>query len=187
MINKLLILIIFSFSVTSFAEEKAAEGAADQKPAPITSQQELLNLQTRVQTLAAKLKLRTDQIDKLRKESDETPDKSKKSEIANQMALEYKEYQKETKDYNEALYQLNYQYPETASTKMSDDKVKEIKTLKQLEEEQSLEGKIKKNMKTIRKHYGKKEAKPKVEIPAPLTAEPVPVQDPLLAPVIIRK
>lgn len=180
-------LTVLFVCLGTFAKANSGEAPAEKKIAPPTSEQELQEAQAQVQSINGRIANRKKEIQKLQEEQEHEKDQTKLEEILTKLKTEAKELQKDTKEYNEALYRLKYQFPERGSTKLSEEKLKEIKTLRDLQDQHSIEGKIKKSMKVIREHIKKKDTEVKKETnDSEASKKEVPV-DPLLQPVIIRK
>lgn len=171
MIRNILILLIcifsFEFSLAQEGSEVApAEGAKEgeaAKPGPpkkeeVSTQQEVLELQARLQGLKTKIAAKKDGLKKLIEEKQFNKDEKQSLDTFNQMKSEYKDLQASIKEYDEQLSLLNYRYPEKGLNKERKYERIEVKSLDELERQFSLEGKIKKTMARVRQQFPNKKS-----------------------------
>lgn len=142
-------------------------------------------LQSKVQALQAKIKSKEDTINKLIEEKNHTKDAEKVSDIIAEMVKEHKEMSKMIEEYEQNRSLLRYRYPEKGYSGGRSYERMELKPLDQMENQMSVEAKLKRNLKTVRSQYGepadaqtKKKKKPgqKRETEAPSLTEPLVIQ-----------
>ena len=132
---------------------KAAKPVKDEKA---SAQQEVLDLQARLQGLKTKISAKKENLKKLIIEKQGMKDEKKSLEIFKEMKSEYKEMETSIKDYGEKLALLHYRYPEKGLIKERKYERIEIKSLDEMENEFSLQGKIKKSMARVRQQFPQK-------------------------------
>lgn len=141
-------------------EEKKDEkvGAEEEMP---ESQKKQLNeaneLQAKVQALQAKVKSKEESIHKLIEEKEETKDPDKVKEIISQMVSEHKELTSLAHEYEQQRSLLRYRYPEKSFKGARTYERLEVKPLEQMENQMSIEAKLKRNMKTVHSQFGEAE------------------------------
>lgn len=139
----------------SLAEEKA-EQKAEAKPATeekSAMQSEWFELQARLQVLKAKIRSKNENVKKLISEKQVTKDEKRAVAIVNDLKQEYADLQATIRDYEEQRAKLNYRFPEKGLTEGRTYQRVEVKTLDEMENEFSLEGKVKKALGLLRQQY----------------------------------
>ena len=171
-----IILLAAQFSQNSYAQEaEPAPAPVAASPAEIGStQQEVLDLQARLLGLKTKISAKKDILKKLIGEKQSIKDEKKSIEIFNEMKSEYKEMQASIKEYDEQISLLNYRYPEKGLKNERQYERIETKTLIELENEFSLEGKIKKTISRVRQQFPEKNINLKKTKPAKSTVNSSP-------------
>lgn len=115
---------------------------------------EWLELNNRVATLKVKIKMRQDTLKKLVEEKQTEKSPQKVAEILKSMMEEHKGLQKEAAEYNKQSSILMYRFPEKslAGEKRKYERV-EVGTLEQLEDQLTLDAKIKKTVSKAQKQF----------------------------------
>lgn len=132
------------------------------------SQKKQLNeaneLQTKVQALQAKVKAKEESIHKLIEEKEETKDPAKVKEIISQMVSEHKEMTSLAEEYEQQRSLLRYRYPEKSMKGGRTYERLEVKPLEQMENQMSIETKLKRNMRTVHAQFGESEKDDKKKV-----------------------
>ena len=170
-------------------EKKEGEHAAGGAEGEVTEAQkkqlnEAQELQSKVQALQAKIKSKEDSINKLIQEKNHVKDAARVNEIISEMVTEHKEMSKMIVEYEQNRSLLRYRYPEKGYTGSRSYERMEVKPLDQMENQMSVEAKLKRNLKTVRSQFGepaenknkKKKASQKKEAQAPSLTEPIILQ-----------
>lgn len=168
-------------------EEKAEEHGKEGEGSDTQKKQanEANELQSKVQALQAKIKSKEDTINKLIEEKNHVKDAEKVSEIISEMVKEHKEMSKLIEEYEQNRSLLRYRYPEKGFSGGRSYERMEVKPLDQMENQMSVEAKLKRNLKTVRSQFGEpadaknpKKKKPgqKRETEAPSLTEPLVIQ-----------
>jgi len=169
-------------------KEAAAEGAAPEGQETETQKKqtsEATELQSKVQALQAKIKSKEDNINKLIEEKNHVKDAARVSEIISEMVKEHKEMSKMIEEYEQNRSLLRYRYPEKGYSGGRSYERLEVKPLDQMENQMSVEAKLKRNLKTVHSQYGtttdskspkKKKPGQKREAEAPSLTEPLVIQ-----------
>lgn len=155
----------------------ASEGTESQKK----QQNEAAELQTRVQALQAKIKTKEETITKLIEEKNHSKDPVQTKEIIGQMVTEHKEMGKMIEEYEQNRSLLRYRYPEKGYKGVRAYERLEVKPLEQMENQMSVESKLKRNIKTMQSQFGsannndakKKKSSGREETLAPSLTEPI--------------
>ena len=153
--------ILFGFGFALAAEheggpEAKKEGAKEETAAttgPVKAD-EWLELSGRVQALKAKIKLRQDNLKKFIEEKQVEKSPQKVAEIIKQMVEEHKGLEKDAAEYNQQSSVLRYRFPEKslAGEKRKYERV-EVGTLEQLENQMTLDVKIKKTVSKAQRQF----------------------------------
>lgn len=189
-LNLCVVGVVFASSETTEAKsEKPAEGEAAAEGEVTESQKKQMNeameLQSKVQALQAKIRSKEESINKLIEEKSRTKDPDKVKEIISEMVTEHKEMSKMIEEYEQNRSLLRYRYPEKGYSGTRSYERMEVKPLDQMENQMSVEAKLKRNLKTVRSQYGEpadvknlKKKKPgqKRETEAPSLTEPLVIQ-----------
>ncbi len=164
--------LAFLLSITSLAETFANEGPAakeekkheekatseSHEPEATDAQKKQLSeaaeLQTRVQALQAKVKSKQENIKKLIEEKSHSSDAAKIKEIIQELVKEHREMGKMVEEYEQSRSLLRYRYPEKGYKGVRTYERMEVKPLEQMENQMSIEAKLKRNMKTLQSQYG---------------------------------
>lgn len=141
-------------------------------------------LQAKVQSLQAKIKSKEESINKLIQEKNHSKDAERVKEIIAEMVSEHKELSKMVVEYEQNRSLLRYRYPEKGYTGTRAYERMEVKPLDQMENQMSIEAKLKRNMRSVRSQYGqpaddavkKKKSGQKKEAEAPSLTEPIVLQ-----------
>jgi hypothetical protein len=166
-------------------KEGAKEGEGEGTEAQKKQASEATELQSKVQALQAKIKSKEDNIQKLIEEKNRTKDPEKVAEIIKEMVADHKEMSKMIEEYEQNRSLLRYRYPEKGFSGGRTYERMEVKPLDQMENQMSVESKLKRNLKTVRSQYGEsadtknpKKKKPgqKRETEAPSLTEPLVIQ-----------
>lgn len=166
-------------------EGAKAEGAeAEVSEAQKKQMSEAMELQTKVQALQAKIKSKEESINKLIQEKNHTKDAARVKEIISEMVSEHKDLSKMIVEYEQNRSLLRYRYPEKGYSGGRAYERMEVKPLDQMENQMSVEAKLKRNLKTVRSQYGepaetkakKKKSGQKKEAEAPSLTEPIVLQ-----------
>lgn len=178
--------IFCSVSLIAWGSSKPAEGEA--KPeAKTEAKDEYGEVQGRVSTLQAKIKTSEDTIRKLLEEKQQTKDSAKTAEIIKNLVSEHKSMQKDIAEYEKARSYLQYRFPEKGLKGKRTYERFELRSLEEMEHEMTMETRLKKTLRKVRKQYGTPE---KTE-EAPLlkkSKKPHGSEEPAIAePVIISK
>jgi hypothetical protein len=140
---------------------------------------EAAELQTRVQALQAKIKTKEENITKLIEEKNHSKDAEEIKNIIKEMVTEHKEMGKMIEEYEQNRSLLRYRYPEKGYKGVRTYERMEVKPLEQMENQMSIESKLKRNMKTVQSQFGeaaktpKKKRAGKEETVAPSLTEPI--------------
>jgi hypothetical protein len=168
--------------------KKDEHGAEGEKSNVTEAQKKQMNeaqeLQAKVQALQAKIKSKEDSITKLIEEKNHTKDAERVKDIIAEMVADHKEMSKMVVEYEQNRNLLRYRYPEKGYTGDRAYERMVVKPLDQMENQMSVEAKIKRNLKTVRSQYGepaenktrKKKSIQKKEAEAPSLTEPIVLQ-----------
>jgi hypothetical protein len=186
MFSQAMFKIVFTFVVVALVhhgspafanEEKAAEKKEEKKEeggekkegaqggeGDVTESQkkqmnEAAELQARVSALQAKVKSKEESISKLIEEKNHEKNPEKVKEIIAEMVTEHKEMTKLIEEYEQNRSLLRYRYPEKGYKGVRSYERMEVKPLEQMENQMSVESKLKRNMKTVHTQYGVNEDK----------------------------
>ncbi len=177
-------------------EEKKAEGKEGSKEgegggegegsdAQKKQASEAIELQAKVQALQAKIRSKEENIQKLIEEKNRTKDPEKVAEIIKEMVSDHKEMSKMIEEYEQNRSLLRYRYPEKGFVGGRTYERMEVKPLDQMENQMSVEAKLKRNLKTVHSQYGetvdakrpkKKRPGQKQEAEVPSLTEPLIIQ-----------
>lgn len=158
-------------------QSPTSEGTESQKK----QQNEATELQTRVQALQAKIKTKEETIAKLIEEKNHSKDPAQIKEIIQQMVVEHKEMAKMIEEYEQSRSLLRYRYPEKGYKGVRAYERLEAKPLTQMENQMSVEAKLKRNIKTMQSQFGsannkevkKRKSSGREETQAPSLTEPI--------------
>lgn len=145
---------------------------------------EAQDLQTKVQALRARIKSKEDSINKLIQEKNQVKNADRVSDILKEMVAEHKELSKMIVEYEQIRSLLRYRYPEKGYTGNRAYERMEVKPLDQMENQMSIEAKLKRNLSTVRSQYGggsnpslkNKKTENKKETSTPSLTEPIILQ-----------
>jgi len=179
-------MIIFSLPVLS--NEGGGHGAPAQGGAkPVENKNaEWVELNSSVQTVRTKVKMKEELIQKLIEEKSKTKDPGEAAKIVKQMVSEHKELQKAIADYEEKRNLLKYRFPEAGLTKEREYERIEGKSLEAMENQWSLKSRIKASVKNIKSKYGiksedeQKKLHPTNSNPDAAAKESNPLADPMV-------
>lgn len=168
-------------------EPEAAEAAPVEEVSESQKKQinEAVELQGKVQALQAKVRTKTESINKLIEEKNHTKDPQRVKEIIAEMVTEHREMGKLIEEYEQNRSLLRYRYPEKGYSGSRNYERMEAKPLDQMENQMSVEAKLKRNLKTVRsqfveppggKNAKKKKADKKKAAEAPLLTDPIVIQ-----------
>lgn len=164
-----LALMSFAFSVPAFAnEEKKAEGGEGKEEAKGEKEKkdEYAEAAGQVAALQAKVKASEEAIHKLIEEKQTAKEPDKVGEIVKSLVNEHKILQKNAEEYERARAYLQYRFPEKGMKEKRNYERVEVKSLEEMENQQSLESRIKKTLGRVRKQYDAPEPKKKAVTPA---------------------
>jgi len=166
--------------------EGATEGGGEGEVSESQKKQmnEATELQAKVQALQAKIKSKEENINKLIEEKNQTKDSEKVKDIIAEMVADHKEMSKMIEEYEQNRSLLRYRYPEKGYKGGRTYERMEVKPLDQMENQMSVESKLKRNLKTVHAQYGqvpedknaKKKKEAAKEIQAPSLTEPIVIQ-----------
>lgn len=167
--------------------EKSEHGGDESGPEVSESQKKQMSeaneLQAKVAALQAKIKSKEETINKLIQDKNHTKNAATVKEIIAQMVTEHKEMSKMIEEYEQNRSLLRYRYPEKGYTGARTYERMEVKPLDQMENQMSVEAKLKRNLKTVRSQYkdasdkdSKKKKDQKKEAEAPSLTEPIVLQ-----------
>ncbi len=140
-------------------EEKKAEGGEGEKKAE--KKDEYAEVQAKVAALEAKIRASEEIIKKLVEEKHSEKDQKKISEIIKSLVAEHKTMQKNNEEYEQAKSYLRYRFPEKGLKGEREYERIEVKSLEEIENELTLESKLKKTLGKVRKQYVAPDPKPK--------------------------
>lgn len=138
-------------------EKKEGEGKGESK------KDEFAEAQAQVAALQAKVTASQETIHKLIEEKQTTKDPGKVGEIVKSLVNEHKSLQKNAEEYDQARSYLQYRFPEKGMKEKRNYERVEVKSLEEMENQQSLESRIKKTLGKVRKQYDAPEATKKAE------------------------
>ena len=123
-------------------------------------------------------------INKLIQEKNNIKDAARVNDIIAEMVAEHKEMSKMIIEYEQNRSLLRFRYPEKGYSGTRAYERMEVKPLDQMENQTSVEVKLKRNLKTVRSQYGelvenktkKKKSVQKREVEAPSLTEPIVLQ-----------
>lgn len=187
-------LMLLTVSSMAFANEgggeaKEGEGKAEEKKEVKSAEESYAAVAAKVQGLEAKVQSAEEELKKLIEEKQHTKDPAKLNEIVKQMLTLHKQLKENAKEYDQQRALLRYRYPEKGLTEKREYERVEVKSLEEMESQQSLSSSVKRTMKKVRTQYqtpeevkahDEKEAKKKAHGAQPKTPE-------LTEPVIMKK
>jgi len=149
---------------------------------------EWMDLNTNLQALKAKIRMKEEALQSMIHEKAKTKDQAQAAKIVSDMIAEHKELQKTITDYEEKRNLLKYRFPEAGLLKEREYERIEGKSLEDLETQWNLEGKIKKTVHKMKTKYGvKTEASAVHGKPVETKTQSKDPQNPLAEPLIISK
>ncbi|MFN7453712.1 MAG: hypothetical protein ACK5RO_03530 [Pseudobdellovibrionaceae bacterium] len=150
MLLRLSFIAILVFSLASQAEEKAVEPAA-----PPTTVKPWIEIETRVTELSSKIKTKEDGLKGLILSKQTMPDGSAAlNTLVDEIIKEHKALNELKEEYNKALNQLRYRFPERAAKDQTFQKL-DSKSLEETEATVGIDGKLNRNMKKARQQFGR--------------------------------
>ena len=140
----------------AFAESKEAAGHAE--PAKKEGKgsgglPEWVELQGKLQALKGKIKAKEDNINKLMLEKMHVRDAKRAAAIVLEMKAEHKELKDSAEEYNKSRNLLKYRFPEKGLVGERQYKRVEIKSMKEIENQFSIEGRLTGTLGRVRKQY----------------------------------
>lgn len=166
MIKFLLVLLL---SIQVFAEEGGGggeeEGKGAEAAAPSADQKankELADVEKQVASLSAKIKAKTESIEKLLTEKSVASDSEKQAEIVKLVQQEHREVESLTREYNTQLGVLQYRFPERGMTLGRRYQRLNTKSIEDMEKTLGLDAHLKKSRDKVKTVYGIKD-KPAVK------------------------
>lgn len=180
-------VVAFASSANTEEKDPASEKSAEAEVTESQKKQmsEAVELQGKVQALQAKVRSKEETINKLIEEKNRAKDPEKVKEIIGLMFEEHKALSKMIEEYEQNRSLLRYRYPEKGYSGGRNYERMEVKPLDQMENQMSVEAKLKRNLKTVRSQYGeaeggkdpkKKKSGKKHEIGAPSLTDPLVIQ-----------
>jgi hypothetical protein len=146
--------LLFSALVLSaakvFASEAPAEGAAAKTEA---KQPEWIEIQSRIQTLKAKVTAKEKAVRELILEKQKEKNPSKSVEIFKNLKSEHRELGKAVQEYEQARNLLRYRYPEKGMKEGRTYQRVEVKPLDEMENQMGMEGKLRQTLNRVRRQY----------------------------------
>ncbi|MFZ4404458.1 MAG: hypothetical protein ACOYOK_10190, partial [Pseudobdellovibrionaceae bacterium] len=157
--------IFSAFLFFPFAKAQDHGGGKESAPAAqeakASTKQEWVDLQIKVQTLETKIKMGEENFKKLVEEKNHTKDHTKTHEIVSEMKSQYKELEKMTQEYETHRSALIYRYPERAAKSDRIYEKKQLRPISEMENQFTIEGRIKTVLKKVQKKYGYTDSKSK--------------------------
>lgn len=161
------LVMILTTSVPSLAEEhgsgeapkaeggghgESAEGKGGAAAGP-SAQQQYMELIAKLSAGKSKIIAKQDSIKKLIEEKENTKSNSKASEIVDNLVAEYKELTSLIKEYEENRNTLKFRFPEKGSNEIRKYERIESKSLEEIQNQFSLEGRVLKTLKKAKQQY----------------------------------
>lgn len=155
-----LILIVFSFGLNVAANEGAPAAAAgkgeSKQPGDDKGLPEWVMIEAQIATLESKIGAKEESIKKIIEEKKKIADDSPKAkELVDTLISEHNEMKKYVSDYEKQRTLLKFRFPERGIKADRKYQRKEMKSLEAMEDEFSLEGKLNKNIRKMRKQFPK--------------------------------
>ena len=155
-----LILVILSFSLNVFANEAppaAVGGKGEAKqPGDDKGLPEWVMIEAQIATLESKIGAKEENIKKIIEEKKKISDDSPKAkELIDALISEHNEMKKYVSDYEKQRTLLKFRFPERGIKADRKYQRKEMKSLEAMEDEFSLEGKLNKNIRKMRRQFPK--------------------------------
>ncbi len=153
----ILILMLLSFGFNVFAKEApAAGGKAEGKSGDDKGLPEWVMIEAQIATLESKIGAKEESIKKIIEEKKKISDDSPKAkEMVDLLVSEHNEMKKYVSDYEKQRTLLKFRFPERGIKADRKYQRKEMKSLEAMEDEFSLEGKLNKNIRKMRKQFPK--------------------------------
>lgn len=161
------LVMILTTSVPSLAEEhgggeapkpeggghgESAENKGGAAAGP-SAQQQYMELIAKLSAGKSKIIAKQDSIKKLIEEKENTKSNSKASEIVDNLVAEYKELTSLIKEYEENRNTLKFRFPEKGSNEIRKYERIESKSLEEIQNQFSLEGRVLKTLKKAKQQY----------------------------------
>lgn len=155
-----LILIVFSYGLNVAANEGAPAAAAgkgeSKQPGDDKGLPEWVMIEAQIATLESKIGAKEESIKKIIEEKKKIADDSPKAkELVDTLISEHNEMKKYVSDYEKQRTLLKFRFPERGIKADRKYQRKEMKSLEAMEDEFSLEGKLNKNIRKMRKQFPK--------------------------------
>lgn len=136
------------------AEKKPEGGEGKEAAGPaVAAKDEYQETMNKVLALKSKIKLRQETIQKLILDKQTEKDSKKLAEIIKSMMVEHKSMQQEAEEYNQQSSIIRYRFPEKTIPNGKKFEKIEIKELEKIENEFTLDAKIKKAVAKIKEKY----------------------------------
>ncbi|MCE3010297.1 MAG: hypothetical protein LW875_06775 [Proteobacteria bacterium] len=150
MLLKISFIVFLIACSVSQAEEKPAEAAA-----PTTTVKPWIEVESRVTELSSKIRTKEDGLKALILSKQSMPDGSAAlNSLVDEIIKEHKALNELKDEYNKALNQLRYRFPERAAKDQTFQKL-DSKTLEETEATVGIDGKLNRNMKKARQQFGR--------------------------------
>lgn len=154
-----LILLVLSVGMKVFANEAppAAAGHGEAKqPADDKGLPEWVMIEAKIATLESKIGAKEENIKRIIEEKKKISDDSPKAkELIDALISEHNEMRKYVSDYEKQRTLLKFRFPERGIKADRKYQRKEMKSLEAMEDEFSLEGKLNKNIRKMRRQFPK--------------------------------
>lgn len=145
-------------------------------------------VQSRVQTLEAKVRSGQEEIQKLITEKQHAKDAVRVNEIIRQMLTLHKDLEKNLKEYDQQRSLLKYRYPEKSASEKREYERIELKSIEDMETQMSLGSSLNRTLKKVRTQYGTSEGEHGDPVePGQKHLPSKPAQPGLTDPVILKK
>lgn len=137
------------------ASKEAATPSAAEGPeaAKYIKKDEWVEIQGKIGSLQAKIKLRQDAIKKLTHEKNNTKDPQKLEDISKSMVIEHNELRQAVKEYDQQRALLIYRFPEKGAREERKYHRIEVKPLNEMEKQITLDGQLKSTLHKVKKQF----------------------------------
>ncbi len=129
---------------------EAPKGAAEAKKNP-----EWMDLNTQLQTLKTKVEMSEGSIKKMIEEKNQTHDEKQSAEIIKNLIKEHRDLTKTVEEYEQRRNQLKYRFPEAGLNDEREYERMEVRSLQEMENEFTIEGRLKKTFNRVKQQYPK--------------------------------
>lgn len=179
----MIIEILFSLTLTAFANEAPAAGSATTQAPP------WVELESKIGESSSKIKSKEEAIKKLIEKKQTLPENSAETKpLIEELVREHKELQKLIEDYERNKNVLQYRYPERGAQAQRKYDKKKKQSLEDMEKAYGVDASLNRSLKVMRKHYEKETTKDDSKL-APTTTTLRPPTKPIdqSEPVLIKK